>query len=164
MTNSGKRSGLQRLDDFDRRILGLVQIDNQTPNAAIAEQIGLSESAVRKRLANLRKNGVIAADVSVLAEDPSRVHLIVIVTLSEFSQAAHAKLQALIEKTDEIGEAFHIAGKEDYILILNCPNLQWYETWSMREFVAAPFIGQFETRIAWSRLKTTTAVSIMPSQ
>ena len=55
------------LDDFDRAILAIVQRNNRLSCAEIGDQVGLSGSAVRRRLAALRDNGVIAQDVSILA-------------------------------------------------------------------------------------------------
>lgn len=55
------------LDDFDRALLAQVQVNNQTPARQLAEKIGLSESAVLRRLRRLRSEGVIAADVSIVS-------------------------------------------------------------------------------------------------
>lgn len=54
------------LDGFDRRLLDLMRRDNQTPARALGEAVGLSESAVLRRLRRLRAEGVIAADVSIV--------------------------------------------------------------------------------------------------
>jgi len=54
------------LDAFDRQILTLVQRDCQLKAEAIASQIGLSASAVQRRLKRLRAQGVIRAEIAVL--------------------------------------------------------------------------------------------------
>ena len=54
------------LDRFDRALLAQVQVDNQLPARRLAERVGLSESAVLRRLRRLRREGVIVADVSVV--------------------------------------------------------------------------------------------------
>jgi Lrp/AsnC family transcriptional regulator for asnA, asnC and gidA len=46
------------LDDFDRRIIDLLQRDGRRPYGAIAENVGLSEAAVRRRVQRLRDSGV----------------------------------------------------------------------------------------------------------
>ena len=46
------------LDEIDRRIIGLLQRDGRRPYGAIAELVGLSEAAVRRRVQRLRDSGV----------------------------------------------------------------------------------------------------------
>jgi len=47
------------LDDFDRKIIGVLQGDGRCPYGTIADQIGLSEAAVRRRVQRLRETGII---------------------------------------------------------------------------------------------------------
>jgi Lrp/AsnC family transcriptional regulator for asnA, asnC and gidA len=46
------------LDEADRRIIGLLQRDGRRPYGAIADEVGLSEAAVRRRVQRLRDAGV----------------------------------------------------------------------------------------------------------
>jgi len=46
------------LDDADRKIIGMLQRDGRRPYGAIAEDVGLSEAAVRRRVQRLRDAGV----------------------------------------------------------------------------------------------------------
>src|SRR5262245_53389307 len=69
------------LDDFDRALLSEVQVDNQTPARVLAERVGLSESAVLRRLRRLRQDGVIVADVAIVHPavlgTPLTIHVLV---------------------------------------------------------------------------------------
>jgi Lrp/AsnC family transcriptional regulator for asnA, asnC and gidA len=47
------------LDPYDRKIIGVLQRDGRCPYGTIAEQIGLSEAAVRRRVQRLRESGII---------------------------------------------------------------------------------------------------------
>lgn len=53
-------------DDFDRRLLKLVRQNNLEPARTLADKVGLSISAVLRRLRRLRAEGVIVADVAVV--------------------------------------------------------------------------------------------------
>jgi DNA-binding Lrp family transcriptional regulator len=46
------------LDMIDRQIIGLLQIDGRRAYGAIAEEVGLSEAAVRRRVQRLQDSGV----------------------------------------------------------------------------------------------------------
>lgn len=54
------------LDDFDRRLLALVREDNLQPARILADKVGLSLSAVLRRLRRLRDEKVIVADIAVV--------------------------------------------------------------------------------------------------
>ncbi|MGO6846785.1 Lrp/AsnC family transcriptional regulator, partial [Rhizobium ruizarguesonis] len=55
---------MEQLDRFDRDILDIVQRDCQLKAETIAERIGLSVSAVQRRLKRLREEGIIKAEVA----------------------------------------------------------------------------------------------------
>ena len=46
------------LDEIDRQIISLLQRDGRRPYGAIADEVGLSEAAVRRRVQRLRDSGV----------------------------------------------------------------------------------------------------------
>ena len=50
---------LNNIDSFDEKIIKILQNDARKPFVEIANTIGLSESAVRRRIKNLTDNNVI---------------------------------------------------------------------------------------------------------
>ena len=57
---------MEPIDDFDRKILGLVQVDCQMKAEAIGDLVGLSASAVQRRLKRMRETGIITAEIAVV--------------------------------------------------------------------------------------------------
>ncbi len=51
-------TGPVSLDEVDRRIISVLQGDGRCPYGTIAEQVGLSEAAVRRRVQRLREAGI----------------------------------------------------------------------------------------------------------
>jgi len=47
------------IDEKDRQILEILELDARTPYTEIAKELGVSESTVRKRVDRMEKNGVI---------------------------------------------------------------------------------------------------------
>src|SRR5437899_4053697 len=60
-----------RIDDTDRRILRVLQVDGRISNQDLALRCNLSPSACSDRVRRLREQGVISAYAAVL--DPSKV-------------------------------------------------------------------------------------------
>jgi len=55
------------LDAFDRRLLQLLQENNRLTAGELGETVGLSSSAVQRRLTRLREEKIIEADVSIIS-------------------------------------------------------------------------------------------------
>lgn len=105
------------LDALDRKLLAALQRDNRQSMAEIGELVGLSEPATRRRVARLRKEGYILADVSLI--DPARVGITVIISIrfAKESRATYDAFKQEIAQTPEITQCYTVTGDEDFILI-----------------------------------------------
>ena len=153
-------SNANKLDDFDKNILSIVQDDNQLSHSEIGKQVGLSTSAVRRRLSNLRKSGIIHKDVSLVKPDRFGVTLIVTLSFGEESIEAYDALDQLVLECQEVQQSYHVAGSNDYIMIVHGPNLVWYEDWSKRMFMSNSAIRRYSTSVVWSCRKFQTKIKL----
>lgn len=55
----GDRPSLRPVDDLDRRILRLLREDGRATNRALGQRLGLTEGAIRRRIAHLSEQGVL---------------------------------------------------------------------------------------------------------
>ena len=133
-------SNPHRLDDFDKNILSIVQDDNQLSHSEIGKRVGLSTSAVRRRLSHLRISGIIFKDVSLVKPDHFSVTLIVTLSFGVESIKAYDAFDQLVLESPEIQQSYHVAGSNDYILIIHGPSLIWYEEWAKHMFMSNPAI------------------------
>ena len=61
------------LDQLDRKILSILQVDATLPVATVAERVGLSPTPCWRRIQKLEEAGVIQARVAVL--DPAKLNV-----------------------------------------------------------------------------------------
>ncbi|GAA0476996.1 Lrp/AsnC family transcriptional regulator [Parasphingorhabdus litoris] len=148
------------LDDFDRRILNIVQCDNQRTHADIGEAVGLSASAVRRRLKLLRDTGFIEKDVALLRASNIGVRLIVLIYFQNESIEAFNALDEQIRTTPEILQGYHVSGSMDYVLIVQGPDVEWYEEWGKQAFMSNPAIRRYDSHVVWSCKKFDTALPL----
>ena len=146
------------MDEFDHEILAIVQRDNRLSHAAIGEQVGLSPSSVRRRLAALRESGAIESDVSILRSMGGMVTVIVMVNFREESVERYRAFEARMMEEDAVVQCYRVAGPMDFVLIVQAPDLETYEAWGQRELMSDPAIGRYDSHIVWSRVKFTTAL------
>lgn len=148
------------LDKFDRGILAILQADARRSAESIGAQVGLSASAVQRRLARLREEAVIAAEVAVV--DPRRVGrpLTVIVDVEverERPELLHA-LKRWIGAEPAIQQAWYVTGEGDYVLIVTARDMEEYEALTKRLLEDNPNVRRFHTRVALGTLKRGLAL------
>jgi DNA-binding Lrp family transcriptional regulator len=135
------------LDDLDRKLLDLLQIDAARPLYELGELVGLSASAVQRRLSRYRASGVIDRQIAVLDPDvvAGTVLACVLVTLERETKKLHSNFRQRLLAAAEVQQCYDLAGAWDYLvivaangmprcraviddLLLDAPNVKRYET------------------------------------
>ncbi len=148
------------MDSFDRRLLMLLQADNQQTYERLGAQLGLSPTAVRRRAARLREKGVIRADVALI--DPSTVGISVIVSIyfEKESNATYSAFKRRMIKTPEISQCYTVSGDIDFILIGHFSSLQAYDLWVETVLLDEPAVARSTTNIVYRTVKFETAIRL----
>jgi len=138
------------IDQFDQRILAIVRRNNLEPARSIAQQVGLSESSVLRRLRHLRAAGVIVADVALI--DPARLApSITIHVLVELNQSGLRQEQVFAAKLDQRPEvigAWNVTGRTDFLLTVAVPSIEAYQRFSDEVLASDDNIRGLETLVS----------------
>jgi len=150
------------MDAFDRKLLDLVQDDNQRTAEALSAAVGLSPSACQRRLKRLRRDGVIVGDVAVLAPDAVGRHLtmIVEVTLTRERPDLVDAFKRSMQQTPEVMQCYYVTGDRDFVLILTVPDMKAYEDFTRRFFFENPNVQRFNTTVVMDRVKASLRVPL----
>ena len=106
------------IDAIERRILARLAVDSDLTSAALGEAVGLSASAVHRRVAALLERGLIAGYRAVLS-DAARGHpfvVVVNVTLRDQREETMSAFERAIVDCDEVRECLLMTGDADYML------------------------------------------------
>lgn len=154
------------LDDFDFAILTLVQENNQLNSHEIGAKVGLSSSAVQRRLRRLRSSGVIIADVSLIspAATGNRVIIVVEVSLEREQLQQLREFERSISALPEVTQCYYVTGRSDFILVLNMRSMEAYGVFANRVFHSNPNVKQFHTSVVMNQVKFTTRVELSTAQ
>jgi Lrp/AsnC family leucine-responsive transcriptional regulator len=149
-------------DPFDLKILDLVQTNNQLSHREIGASVGLSVPAVARRLQRLRKEGVIAADVSVLRQEDVGLPLTILVELSVESEAIERldEIRNRFRACPQVQQCFYVAGEADFILIIVVRDMSEYQALTRLLFVERGNVRRFRTFVAFERVKSTLRVAL----
>lgn len=151
-----------QIDKFDSAILTIVQQNNRLTTEAIAEQVGLSAAAVQRRLKVLRETGVIAADVSVVAQETvgKPITLIVQISLERERIDLFNQFKQRMKQNPHVQQCYYVTGSADFIVILTASNMEEYEAFTQQYFFEDSNIKSFCTNVVLNRIKTGQTVSL----
>lgn len=150
------------IDDFDLKILGLVQLDNQMPQRFIAERIGLSPPAVARRLQHLRETGVIARDIAVIDEAAVGRPLTIVVEVTTENERLDL-LDAMKERflaCPQVRQCYYVTGEMDFILIMNMRDMEEYAELTRALFFEGGNVKSFRTCVSMESVKTNGPVPL----
>jgi Lrp/AsnC family transcriptional regulator, leucine-responsive regulatory protein len=116
------------VDEIDQTILDLLQVNADQPAKRIADRVGLSPSAVERRITRLKQTGVIQKIAAVV--DPKAVGrgLTVLVELDIQNEHRHTldAFQTWAVKAPEVQACWYVTGDMDYVLQLAVRDLDEY--------------------------------------
>ncbi|GAA4412880.1 Lrp/AsnC family transcriptional regulator [Actinokineospora soli] len=141
-------------DDIDRHLLALLQEDSTRTLASLGTIVGLSPSAVKRRIDRYHATGVITRTVAVL--DP-RASLIAIctVTLDRESPAAHQEFRAHALANPHVQQLYNVSGDADYVVVLATTGMEQHREVADRVLKSAPNIRRYTTMFALDPVRTT---------
>lgn len=138
------------LDRFDRQLLALVRQNNLEPARVLADKVGLSLSAVLRRLRRLREEKVIVADIAVVnpALTGSALTMHVLVQMQQAGPQTMDNFARAIVHHPEITGAWDITGEDDFLLKVQVGSMEEYDAFTRRALGEDKGVHSFTTLIA----------------
>lgn len=151
-----------QLDLFDKSILAILQDDCQQSHAQLGEAVGLSGSAVRRRIKAMRDSGVIAREVAILGDGWQGAGITVIVTVAfqQESRKAYDSFRKLMRSDPHVLQCYATAGQFDFILVVTAASPEDYERWGEETLMSNAALRRYDSYVAFSTVKFDTKRSI----
>lgn len=150
------------MDSIDRRLLATLQKDAKTSVQSLAEIAAISTASVQRRLKALREAKVIKKEVAIL--DPKKLDLGITAIVSiELERDRVDQIDAFKRKAREDPQVLHfycVAGDADFIMIVMAQDIEAYEAFTHRFFLADKNVRKYRTSIVVSTEKTTMELPI----
>ena|ERR1700727_1056826 len=149
-------------DPKDLSILAVLQTDGRASMAEIGERIGLSASAVTRRLEKLEHDGVILSYAALLNHKSVGLNMtaFVTVTLIRQSEEIIEAFENAVVALPEVAEVHLMAGSADYLLRVLSPDLEAYEQFLKRKLTRLKGVAHVQTSFSLSSLKAAPSVPL----
>jgi len=150
------------IDRLDAKLLNLLQTNNRRGSEDLGEVVGLSSTAVQRRLKKLRADGVIEGDVSIVVPKTigRSVSMFVLVTLERERADIVDRFKQSIRQTPEVMNGYYVTGEADFLLIVTAESMEDYEQFTRKFFYENPDIKGFKTMVIMDRVKVGFFVPI----
>ena len=113
---------MKNLDEKDKRILEMLIEDSRRPYREIADEIGLSESTIRKRVIKLQDDGVIEKFTIRICREDERC-IMAFLTLIPKSESEIKELLRETQILPQCEEVYFLAGQCGVLVKVNVPEI-----------------------------------------
>jgi DNA-binding Lrp family transcriptional regulator len=149
---------LHSWDDTDARLLDILQIDADQTLHELGDQVGLSPSAVQRRLTRYKRRELLRTVAVLDTSQVSVVQALVMLTLVEESAEHHRTLGDRLRVRPEVQQCYALAGRWDYAVILAAPTLQAVRGLGNELFKDDPNIRRYDTMFLLDTVKATQSI------
>lgn len=143
------------LDRLDRKLLRELQEDASLTSDKLAERVGLSASAVHRRVRRLERAGIIERRIAVV--DPSKVGrgalYVVGVEVERERPDLVQRLRDWFRDEPAVQQAHYVTGSADYVLLVTAPDIAEFDGLMSEMMAANPNVRRFTTNVVMSTVK-----------
>ena len=159
-------SATQTIDKLDRAILRRLQENGRETYDVIGEHVGLSPSAVLRRVKRLEETGVIDRYVALVRPETVGLGLTAYlnVRLEKYTETSKRNpmdvFRASVQTWPEVVECASLTGEMDYLLRVVVADMAHYSRFIMDTLLKHPSVQDCKTSFVLDRVKATTAVPV----
>jgi Transcriptional regulators len=153
---------MDNLDEYDLKILRILQEGCRLTNRELAEKVGLSSSPVFERVRRLEREGYIKKYVAVLDKEKLNRGFIVYckVKLKKIDKLNMDKFTEAIQNIEEVTECYNTSGEFDFLLKVRSPDMKYYREFVIRVLSELDCISNVESVFVMDTIKQSYGVPI----
>ena len=153
---------MKALDKLDRTLLAELQEDGSLTAEKLSDRVGLSASAIHRRVRRLEKAGVIERRIAVVnPESVGRGALFLVgIEVEREQRDLVEKLRRWIRTEPAIQQAYYVTGSADYVLLVTATDIAAFDQLMSDLMAANPNIRRFTTNVVMSSIKRGLYVPI----
>jgi len=150
------------VDRFDLKLLAALQEDGRLTNQELGDRVGLSASQCSRRRARLEQAGLIRGYRADLAGERLGFGILAFihVTLARHSGDNARRFRDLVNRIDEIQEAYSLTGDADYLIKVILPDLDSLSAIINEVLLPHESVAHVRSSIVLDRLKEVSRLPL----
>ncbi|MFL6695193.1 MAG: Lrp/AsnC family transcriptional regulator [Ramlibacter sp.] len=154
------------LDKLDKAILRALQDNGRETYDVVGEQVGLSPSAVLRRVKRMEESGIIDRYVALVRPESVGLGLTAYINVRlEKHTESHKRnpmdvFRASVQSWPEVVECVALTGEMDFLLRVVVEDMAHYSRFIMETLLKHASVQDCKTSFVLDRVKTTTAVPV----
>src|SRR3954471_5398207 len=159
-------TALDKLDKLDKAILRALQANGRETYDVVGEQVGLSPSAVLRRVKRLEDAGIIDRYVALVRPEMVGLGLTAYINVRLEKHTEHHKrnpmdlFRAAVQTWPEVVECVALTGEMDFLLRVVVEDMAHYSRFIMETLLKHASVQDCKTSFVLDRVKATTAVPV----
>lgn len=149
------------LDKVDRRLLNLLQKNNQISTRELADAVHISQPTCLRRIRDMRDAGIISADVAMI--DPFALGYGMLafleVSLDNQSDEHMQAFESNMVREAEVMQCYFVSGDYDYFLVVHVVDMDAYYQFVRRVISGSGNVRHFQSRFPMKRAKFDTRIA-----
>ena len=150
------------LDELDRKILAILQVDSSLSVQEIGDRVGLSSTPCWRRIQKLESAGYIRRRVALL--DPEKLNLGVSVFIAVKTNQHNAewvdRFRKIVNSFPEVVDFFRLSGDVDYLIRAVVPDIRAYDE-LYRRLIEKIDLYDVSSMFAMEQIKSTTELPLV---
>lgn len=153
---------MPRFDDYEIRMLDILQRDGRKPVSELAQEIGLSTTPCARRFDALREAGVIKGFRAVIGRRAVglMVEVFVQVRLVSHSDGSPEAFIAAVERMDEVAACWTMTGEYDFLLHVMVPTVDDLNEFVMDRLMRLKGVRDVHTQLVLKNIKGPSHVPL----
>ena len=143
------------LDTLDQKLLTELQDDGALTSEQLSNRIGLSPSAISRRVRRLEADGVIERRIALV--DPAKAGrgalFIVNVEVERERPELVQRLRTWLTGESSVQQAYYVTGTADYVIVVTAPDIAAFDRMMSDMMAANPNIRKFTTQVVMNTIK-----------
>lgn len=151
-----------QIDNIDKRLLRVIQIDSKKSVQELGNEVGLSGSACHRRLKAMEDQGLIDRYKAVLNAKKVgfQIMLFIQVSLSSQSETALLAFEKAVMNVPEILDCYLMAGDSDFLIRVVCRDQEDFERLHRRLISRLPNVSRLHTNMCIRTLKSDSIIPV----
>lgn len=150
------------LDEYDKKIVELLQQDSSISNIDLSKKIGLAPSSCLLRVKNLKEQKVLKQFTTVVDEKllGFEITCFAKVYMQPLNRETSSRFIDEAIKIPEIVECYTITGDAAFLLKIVAKSFQYYRDFVFDKLLNVPFVSNIDTSIVVGTEKKTNVIPL----